>query len=103
MVASSIIHLGSNTTDNDTINLTTNNTTNTTTENQTNTQDTQKTQKTQKTTEKKSTSNDEVTYDEQLNVYFDKDGKTAYDGQVPKGTSKEELQKQSKISQQDFN
>lgn len=42
-----------------------------------------------------SNKDNEVYYDEKLNVYFDKNGKTAYDGQVPKGTSRSDLEKMS--------
>ena len=94
MITPSIINTDNNTTDNDTVNLTTNNTTDEA-HNQTTTQT-----NTQKTTQKEKTSakSNEVTYDEQLNVYFDKNGKTAYDGQFPKETSKEQLQEYSKAS-----
>ena len=34
-------------------------------------------------------------YDEELNLYFDKNDRTVYDGQVEKGTSKSDLKKMS--------
>ena len=93
-----ILNPANNTTDNDSVNLTVNNTTNTTdtTDNQTTTQNTQI--NTQKDTQKSSSSDDGITYDEKLNAYFDKNGKTAYDGQFPKGTSRQELEEYSHAS-----
>ena len=97
MITPSIINLDNNTTDNDTLNLTTNNTTQQD-NNQTTTQ--KDTQQTKQDTQKSSSSNKGITYDEKLNAYFDENGKTAYDGQFPKGTSREELES---YSQADLN
>lgn len=68
----------------------------------TNTSDVNKTNNTTNTTQKtttkktttsssKSSNSDEITYDEELNDYFDSNGRTVYEGQFPKGTSKEEI------------
>lgn len=87
--------MGNSTDENNTtdVNLTlneTNDTNNTTTESQTKSS-------TNTNNYKSSQSNKEndIYYDEELNTYFDKNGKTVYDGQVPKGTSKSDLQKMS--------
>lgn len=34
---------------------------------------------------------DGIYFDEELNTYFDKNDRTAYEGQVPKGTSKSQM------------
>ena len=99
--ATSLMQLNNNTTDNNTTNDTTlnlsDNNTNNTTENQTTqTQTTKKTtQKTssQSTSKKSSSSNNGVTYDSELNAYFDSNGRTAYEGQFPKGTSREDMKR----------
>lgn len=48
-----------------------------------------------KSTESKSKANsdedDDIYYDEELNEYFDKNDRTVYEGQSPKGTSKSEI------------
>ncbi len=86
-----------NTTDD--VNLTLNETNDT---NNTTTQTATKTTKNSKTSQKKS--ENDIYYDEELNLYFDSNGKTVYEGQVPKGTSKSELQKMaSEIESDDYN
>lgn len=77
-----------NTTNNTTLNLS-DNTTNNMTENQTASQQTKK--KTNSNTKKQS--NDGVTYDAELNEYFDNNGKTVKEGQFPKGTSKQDVKR----------
>ena len=77
-----------NSTNNTTLNIS-DNTTNNTAENQTTSQKT--TKKTSSNSKKQS--NDGVTYDAELNDYFDSNGKTVKEGQFPKGTSKEEVKR----------
>ncbi len=79
--------MGNSTDENNTtdVNLTindTNDTNNTATQTQTKTSNSKASQK---------DSDNGVYYDEELNLYFDKNDKTVYDGQVPKGTSKSDL------------
>lgn len=71
------------------INVTINNSNNTTNETP------QTTSKNTKQNKKKSQSEDGIYYDEELNLYFDKNDRTVYDGQVEKGTSKSDLKKMS--------
>ncbi|WP_162685769.1 hypothetical protein [Methanosphaera sp. BMS] len=44
-------------------------------------------------TTKKSSSGSGVTYDSELNAYFDSNGRTVREGQFPKGTSKSEMKR----------
>lgn len=67
------------------MNLSLNDTNNTTNETVTKTSSS-----TQKSSSKKS-SDDRVYFDEELNTYFDKNDRSAYDGQFEKGTSKSEM------------
>lgn len=88
--------IGNSTDENNTtdINLTLNETNDTNDTNNTTTQTTTQTS-TKKTQSSQNNKKENVYYDEELNLYFDENGKTAYDGQVPKGTSRSDLQKMS--------
>ena len=91
ITATTLTNTPKNNTTNESINVTINNTNNTTLNdtNKTETQQTTKKQTTQKKSNKKSSS--DVTYDPELNDYFDSNGRTVSEGQFPKGTSKSEM------------
>lgn len=83
---------GDNNTTNETneTNLTINDTNNTT-ENATIQTESKKTESKQTTQKSSKKSENKVTYDPELNAYFDSNGRTVTEGQFPKGTSKSEM------------
>lgn len=82
----------------DEVNLTLNETNNTTEE-----VDQTTTKRTTSSNSNRKSDDDGIYFDEELNVYFDKNDRTVYDGQVEKGTSKADMKRMAEEMEREAN